>query len=376
MAGYRMADDMVKLIRAIEKTGPRNLSLIAKLTGIPERTVRYRVKEQLPALGFTFRPLVDEGKLGLIKYFIRLKFSSEFRGEEATVMFDALARTAYLTYYAALMPCDELIALASVPFGLEKRWRGLFDTLVDMEILDSFALYPLDEVWRTSIDVSCFDFAHGTWFLSFSSSDGATRDRSIVLRRPDTDKFNVDKVDLLVIKELQKDPLQPFTEMAKAVGVNEAVLRYHYREHVLGRGLIPRYMVVWHSRGSFLRGEYLGMILMCDDVDEELLVRIADSLARFPLTRFEGISLEHVFYVLMLEMPSSWLTGILRLLREADLPSATQMAFIDVTKMKHYTIPYEMFDGKAGWTFDEEKVMGIIAKTVGLGLRKTVTELE
>ena len=160
---------------------------------------------------------------------------------------------------------------------------------------------------------------------------------------------------------------------------NEAVLRYHYREHVLGRGLVPRYMVVWHSRGSFLRGEYLGMILMCDDVDEELLVRIADSLARFPLTRFEGISLERVFYVLMLEMPSSWLTGILRLLREANLPSATQMAFIDVTKMKHYTIPYEMFDGRAGWTFNEEKVMGIIAKTVGLGLRKamtTLTELE
>ena len=372
MARHRMADDMVKLIRVIEEVGPRNLSLIAKLTGIPERTVRYRVKEQLPALGFTFRPLVDEGKLGLIKYFIRLRFSGGLREEESIAVLDALARTAYLTYYAGLMPCDEFIALASVPFGLEERWRRLFSTLANVGILDSFALYPLDEVWRTSIDISCFDFAHGTWSLNFGSSNGASGDRSTVLRRPDPEMYDVDKVDLLIIKELQKDPLQPFTEMAKAVGVNEAVLRYHYKEHVLGRELIPRYMVVWHSRGSFLRGEYLGTVLMCNDVDEGLLVRITDALARFPFTRFEGVSLEHVFYVLMLEMPAPWLTRALRLLREAGVPSTMQMSFIDVTRMRHYTIPYEMFDDETGWTFDEEKVMDIVARAASLEFREAV----
>ena len=349
----RSAVDIVRLVKAVEEVGPRNLSLISRLTGIPTETVRYNVRVRLPRLGFKFRPVVDEGKLGLVKYFIRFTLHDDFKDFHRAIL-DALARTAYLTYYATLMPHDGYMALASVPVEFEKEYGELFEELIDAGIIASCELYPLDEVWKTSTDIRGFDIISRKWGFSYSAVDGGSEYRSIRLSRPDCEEPEVDKIDLLVIKELQKDPLQPFTKMARNVHVHSSVLNYHYKEHVVARKLIPRYILTWSNKTSFSEGDHIGLMLMCREVDEETLAGMNRALRSIPFFSFEGLSEESALYIVISTIPSSWLLRVLKLVREETGLADINMFFID--EVMRYTIPYELYSDEMGWLFNREKV--------------------
>mgnify|MGYP000294712250 CR=1 FL=1 len=360
----RAMADMVRLIKAIEKVGPRNAALIARITGLPERTVRYWIKVKLPGLGFIFRPIVDESILGLVKYLIRLRFKDDLEHVASNVL-DVLGRKAYLTYYAGLMPHDEFIALVDLPVNMEDEYKGLLHELANAGILDSYELYPLDEVWKTSTDVRYFDFNRGTWALGMVVPDEKIEigERMTVIKRADCEEPSLDKIDLLIVKELQKDALQPFTQMAETLGVDEATLRYHYREHVLDK-IIPGYMINWHPMGSLSRGDSMGLVLL-SEVDEGTFARMLDILAKIPFSRFEGISIEHALYVLIMEMPTSWLASTLKLIRDARLPRGAELTFIDGLRIKRFTIPYELYD-ETGWTFDRISVRDEVDRVLSL----------
>ncbi|RLF14030.1 MAG: hypothetical protein DRJ97_06985, partial [Thermoprotei archaeon] len=295
----RTVEDIVRLVRAIEEVGPRNLSLVARLVNMPVETVRYIVKVRLPRLGFVFRPVVDEARLGLVKYFLRLSLDEDFRDIAPSIL-DALARTAYLTYYAALVPQDEYVALASVPVDLEDQYRNLLELLISSNILHSCEVYPLDEVWKISADIKGFNLMNGAEVIEDIEPCKKHARRSIRLKRPDCVEPSVDKIDLLIIKELQKNPLQPFTQMAETLHVREHVLRYHYRAHIVSGGLIPRYMVTWSPREGFLRGDYIGVLLLHRSIDEDVLESVGGILRSIPFSSFEGVCEEQGLYVAIL----------------------------------------------------------------------------
>ena len=345
--------DIVRLIKAIEKVGPRNAALIARITGIPERTARYWIKVKLPGLGFVFRPVVDESRLGLVKHLMRARFRDDLEHAALNVL-DVLGRRAYLTYYAGLMPHDEFIALVDLPVNMEDNYKALLYELANAGVLDSYELYPLDEVWKTSTDVRYFDFNRGTWALDVVVPDEEIGERTTVIKRANCEEPSIDKIDLLIVKELQKDALQPFTQMAETLGVDEATLRYHYREHVLN-GIISGYVVHWHLKGSLLRGDSMGLVLL-SEVDEGMFARMSSILAKIPFSRFEGISIEHALYVLIMEVPTSWLASTLKLIRGARLPRGAELTFIDGLRIGNFTIPYKLYDDEVGWTFDKKSV--------------------
>ncbi len=350
----RPIEDLVKLIRTAEEVGPRNISLIARLTGIPVETARYIIKVRLPRLGLRFRPIINDGRLGLVKHLMKLEFNYELKSLAPEIL-DVLAKTAYVTYYATLLPNDGYMVWADVPIEYEGRYRRLLESLTQKGILKSYELYPLDWVWVRSIDIRGIDLTSGEWKIDVTLKQSEYRRERVEIVKPDCEKW-IDKVDLLVIKELEKNPLQPFTHMARTLGIKEYILRYHYKEHVIGRGLISRYRVIWSSKESFERGDYVGLALFCQDVDEEVLERMSEIVEATPSSSFEAISEERALYVAIMTIRSSWLVGILRLIRDKLPHNQMSIMFIDPVRRRRYTIPYELFDENAGWMFDEKKI--------------------
>ena len=55
--------------------------------------------------------------------------------------------------------------------------------------------------------------------------------------------IKVDYEDLLIIKELEKNGKTTLTDISKTVGIPLENLKYHFREHVLKRGLIEDFQV-------------------------------------------------------------------------------------------------------------------------------------
>ncbi|MFQ6076117.1 MAG: hypothetical protein ACE5Z5_08290, partial [Candidatus Bathyarchaeia archaeon] len=91
-------DDFSLIVEAIKRVGPRNCSLISRLTGIPVETVRYKIRRQLIRKGIRVHLSVDYNKLCLLRNWITLDFNDEY-SELAPSMLDVLSRIGYLTYY-------------------------------------------------------------------------------------------------------------------------------------------------------------------------------------------------------------------------------------------------------------------------------------
>jgi DNA-binding IclR family transcriptional regulator len=70
--------EIALILDAVKKFGPRNISLIARQTGIPRETVRVRLLNLLPRYGFVVKMLPNYYKLGLTRYFGYLRFSRQF----------------------------------------------------------------------------------------------------------------------------------------------------------------------------------------------------------------------------------------------------------------------------------------------------------
>src|SRR3989442_16032044 len=64
-----------KIIKAIQKVGPKNVSLLSRLTGAQAETIRYKVKKQFGRLGFKIHADVDYKKVGLFLRWGTLQFS-------------------------------------------------------------------------------------------------------------------------------------------------------------------------------------------------------------------------------------------------------------------------------------------------------------
>ena len=72
-------DTTVTIVNTIKEVGPRNVTLISRITGIPTETVRYKINKQLAAKGFRVHIAVDFHKLAMKSYSVVLDFSDEYR---------------------------------------------------------------------------------------------------------------------------------------------------------------------------------------------------------------------------------------------------------------------------------------------------------
>ena len=65
---------------------------------------------------------------------------------------------------------------------------------------------------------------------------------------------NSTRPTLRIIEQLQLDANVQLTEVAKSLQINPKTLSWHYRAHVLGRGLLKGYTVNWIGTGYDHRG--------------------------------------------------------------------------------------------------------------------------
>ena len=87
-------------------------------------------------------------------------------------------------------------------------------------------------------------------------------------------KVQVDKIDLEIIKRLQRDETKPLSEIQKETGINYKTLSFHHRKHVLGRQMLKGHKVNWigtaynpeNDRGKHRRHTYQPIDIMLKDV--------------------------------------------------------------------------------------------------------------
>ncbi|MDV3278710.1 MAG: hypothetical protein LYZ69_09665 [Nitrososphaerales archaeon] len=349
-----------RIIDAIQKVGPKNISLLSRMTGAHAETIRYKVKRQFKKLGFKIHADVDYAKLGLTQHWAELHFSKGYQGVADKIL-TSLNDVAYLTYYAKVVPQGYFIAIFSLPAGKSGEFEGFLEGLRKMGILSEFTLSRAAVSRHDSMLPSYFNFQSGQWDVDWSRVRlGGGRPLPAHRQQAQSD---LDAYDLLLMKELQIDALQHIAGIAKKLKVHQKTLEYHYRAHVQKRKLIPAYFVRWMRdvEKSVAHSVMLTRLVFRDLGDDFAKVQLA--VSKIPFLWSEYLT-EDGTYIAILCIPVKEAVTVFNYL-SGEVPGLydrVEIGYINRSEASLFTMTYQMYD--SDWRFDPVKMKAELARAV------------
>jgi len=328
-----------KIIRAIQKVGPKNVSLLSRLTGAHAETIRYKVKKQFGRLGFKIHADVDYRKLGLFLHWGTLQFTQRY-AESARGIFTSLNQAGYLTYYGKVVPQGRYVALFALPTNVTEEYRGFLNELKPRY----------------------FNFQSGKWEVDWSKVK--LEDARPLEREERRAPAEVDLFDLLLIKELQIDALQHIVGIARKLKVHQKTLEYHYRTHVQKQKLIPTYYVRWmRNIEKTLAHSVMVTRLTFKGLTTNEFLKAQSAISKIPFLWAEDLLKDGTYLATLCIPVQETLTTFDYLSTQVPgLDERVQVGLVDQGDASLFTIPYNMFE--KGWKFDAERLKSSLLRTI------------
>ncbi len=348
-------DPTQRVVEGIMRVGPRNAALLSRLTGIPTETVRYKIKRQLKEMGFRIHADVDYQRLGLRLHWATVDFTPTYSDLAVQILL-GLHGIGYLVYYARIIPQGHYVALFALPEGSSGKYHEFLKHLIDLRIIRDYSLE--DVVWsrHLSMNPKYFNFDSGKWDMDWRKVES----EKVTVEGPTEpqEKAEVDKADLLLVKELQKDSIQSVIDIARKVKIHPKTLRYHYHTHVTGRKLIPRYLVRWMKDIESTRAHSISFLrFRFKELNEAELMTAQYTIRRIPFTWVEYLTRESM-YMAEASIPVEHLLDTLSYVSQnlAVFGRKLEIDHIDPSIAAACTIPYNLFDQEQGWILNVEDV--------------------
>jgi len=275
-----------------------------------------------------------------------------------------LAKESFLTFYGYTLPNREYVTLFAVPF---KHIRGvieIFSTLREYGLLKSFSVKRMNWIKIFSTNPKYFDFRNGNWrvnWLNLYSNPGILEDCA-----PIYTNIKLDEVDILILKELQKDPMQSISSIARTIGVDPKTARYHYTQHILKNNIILGYVVNWYGHvDACINHQMASIALEISDVDPSKLETLIHGLEKIPFISFVAFSEENNTLLSYTFMPSAYyMSTLFHIVHKILSPEMKyDVHTIDVASSQSFSIPYEKFS-KDRWVFNKYTILESILETV------------
>jgi hypothetical protein len=351
-----MAKDLNGLIEAIDRVGIQNISLLARMTGMPIETIRYTVKKRFPNLGLKVSMTLDHQVIGLERYFAVLKFSEGLK-TSVPAMMSSLSKEAFLTYWSKAALDNRYVALFSVPVSLSEAFQRFLKKLVSEGLLSEFQVKRLDWARHPELKGRYYDFSSGIWKVDWAKIGAAKEAPPAPVREeePPADP-DIDATDALIIKELELDAWRNIAQIARKLKINERTARWHYTKHV--SRLANSNYVHWFPASPREVSKAVGLIYEFEGVTKGQIAKLRLVFNNFPFSWFEAGS-GSSYYQVHLGIPGDAFMEATRHLTSTltRVVDGWNSFTLDIATERWYTIPYENFDAKKGWVFDEEKAL-------------------
>jgi DNA-binding Lrp family transcriptional regulator len=337
------------IVKAVIQYGPRNLSKIAKEIKVPVETVRYKLKRQLSSLGFRVIAEPDYYKMGLKLYHSYIQFTKDASSVAESIL-QLLSKKGYLIRAVRLFPKG----VYSVEFALPLRTReiciSVLKHLVDLKVVSRFDFEEINFISEYSTNPDFFDIRRGVWNVDWQQIKAMKAQPLAGKGAKDSD---VDRYDVILLEEFQKDATQHVSDIAERMHVATPVLGYHYRTHLQKDGLVSSYLTRWSPSivSNRRKGEHvITTRLEFREIKGNQVEHLHEVVSKIPFIWSEFSTKKS--YIAYLLSPSRQLVNMLRYIEEEIPESSPDISFSDTTDISHTAIPKELF-GDRGWTYNE-----------------------
>jgi len=360
----RLNEELVQMAQCLADVGPE-INEVARRTNRFKETVRYRYHRFFLDRGITVQAVPSYSRLGFKRLILIAKLAPACEANAKSV-FNALGELCYLHSFTRVMLRGEYVIHVAVPSELAEGCAAVYKALQGAGVFTELEVLAFEEMRNPPMKPEFFDFVRGTWSFDWASARG--KDTKLPLSvRPRVEKY--DKVDLLILKELDIDAGRKLVKMVENVKVNLNALEFHYREHVLARGLIKGYRLVWqgthydleHDRAVSRKDVYIELTILLKDCTQGEAAELMLLLNRTPFIWSEAygsaycaeVFLPNYAYVAFLEYIDDFANRVGEKLR---------IFVMDQSQAVRFVISYPLFDGETKkWRLDATAVL----KTLG-----------
>jgi DNA-binding Lrp family transcriptional regulator len=345
----------LKTVEALEVEGPRNITKVARKLKIPAETLRKRVRRMTSQFSWHFHLNIYHTYLGLKKAFV---FAKAVPGYE-DLLYEAMKANDFWLYVNRCYGMSEgCVALYTIPAGNSYDLETFVKQLEETGIASRAQIF-----WSTCLHyiharTKWFDKASNTWSFQWDEwlkeIPRCSTEMPITLRDPSEFPVKGDRTDVLILKELEANPLVRMTDLAKRIGISQQLAAYHYLRHVQTEGLIESFEI---SFPYFDRASSDGFFFIFEFDSYEKFAKFATSLLDKPFARGLGKVLGKNALIAHLYLPRTefrrLIDALSTLIKSKALSNYSYM-IQDSGKASRQTISYEYFKNRK-WIYDHEK---------------------
>jgi DNA-binding Lrp family transcriptional regulator len=344
----------VKILEALSIFGARNLSSIAEKIGVPTSTVRFRISRMISNSYLFIHARPYHTYLGLKKAFTFVKAK---KGSE-DVLLEAMRANDFWIFLCRIYgPFEGVGGIWTIPKNNCEDFESYLKTLIDLDVAEKVEI-----VWSTCLDSipvlsRWFNPDTRNWLIDWSGwmreIEDADGELPFTLKEPKDWPIKADEIDLLIIKELEKNGRASLSDISKILGISRSIIKYHYQNHIIKNRLIEGYQIVIHrflfpvSEALFFKFEF------SDDIKTK---KFALSLLDKPFVTIIGKVLNENSIITHLILPKWEFRRFIKLLStliNRDIIRNYIYYIQDIWQTWRATIPYEYFkNGK--WIYNNE----------------------
>ena len=343
----------VRIISAMQRLGPRNLLEVSRRTRIPFTSVYNRVRKLEPNGRRIVHLLPALSKCGLVSMTVltKAKAGSEDKVTQALKV---------LGYWRSIARCEGDFTHHSthqVPPSLTKQYRQYLKEISRRGLGDSNTTIVTGDFQPNATNFSYYDTGKREWKFPWHIwLRGLTKQRvSKVIDDPNSYDVRLDRRDLVMLKEFEKDGRATFADLSKILGITLQAVKYRYDKKLRVQGIVRNFWIDFTPYPPELSALYEIFVQFPSGVAMNRLYSYLPEL-------FFVIGLTKVVksdaFILRVYIPESQITNLYRFLSELckrkALLSYSAIRLRSDTEQRR-TIPEEMFNDQNGWMFDYKK---------------------
>jgi DNA-binding Lrp family transcriptional regulator len=373
----RVNHELAKVARCVGEIGPR-INQVAESSGQFKESVRYRYRKFFLDKGISVQASPDYSKLGFTRLVIFAKLSPELESR-ADDIFLRMSEYCYLHSFTRTILSKEYVLHVALPRKLKEDCVSLFRKLRGVGLFSELKILEFEEMRNPPMKAEFYDFNNEMWMFDWPEP-GNLDPIPVSIRREEAEKY--DRLDLLILKELEIDANRTIVQIAENVGANPRALQFHYLNHVKRRGLIRSYHLVWYgSRFDFRLGRpitererYVEITILLEGGSNAETSELLTLLNRLPFLWSEAFGPN--YWAELFIPPESYVRFLEYIRPFAErIGEKMKMFVMDQTRALRFTISYKLFDPMSKqWKLDCPQVINEFGDFLPRGTRReTIT---
>jgi len=366
----------LKTVEALEAEGPRNITKVARKLRVPAETLRKRVRRMASQFSWRFNVNIYHTNLGLKKAVV---LAQAIPGYE-NLLFDSLKTNDFWLYVNRCYGMKEgCIAVYTIPINHTNDFESFVQQLENSGVASNtqiswstcFHYVHLKTNWFDEASKS-WNFRWDQWMQEVAKRKGR-RQLPFTLRDPEEFPIKGDKTDILILKELEKNPIIRMTDLAEKIGISQQLAAYHYLRHIQEQNLIESFEV---SFPYFDKNASDLFVFFFEFNNYETFAKFTSSLLDKPFARGLGKVIGKNALIAHLYLPRTefrkFVNVLSKLIRAGSLATYNYV-IQDPAEDSRQTISYEYFENKK-WTYDHRKhIKNLESLLKSRGLKKKET---